>query len=343
MTDDAALSRRKDDHIRINLEEDVHSGLTTGLERLQLEHCALPEIDLDHVEMNTHFLGLPLNLPMLISSMTGGTSETEKINIHLAEAAQQFGVAMGVGSQRAALEQPEAQSSFQLRRYAPDIPLFANIGAVQLNYGVGLEDCRRLVEMAAANALILHLNPLQEALQPEGDTHFETLLPKIEAVCRQIGVPVLVKEVGWGISLQVARQLKSAGVSALDVAGAGGTSWSQVEMFRTADESSQRIAAHFRNWGIPTALALRSLRQAELGLPLIASGGLKTGIDVAKCLALGADLCGMAGRLLKAASVSTEETLSVFSELRKELQIAMFACGAANIDSLKKTRTFEID
>ena len=276
--------------------------------------------------------------------MTGGTQESERINTNLALAAQAAGVAMGLGSQRAALERTAALNSFRLRRVAPDILLFANIGAVQLNYGVGVVECRELVEMATADALILHLNPLQEALQPEGDTNFAHLLPKIAHLCRNLSVPVLVKEVGWGISDQVALQLKEAGVAAIDVAGAGGgTSWSQVELFRTADEASRRIASHFRNWGIPTAQAIQSLRQLNLGLPIIASGGLHTGMDIAKCIALGADICGMAGRLLKAATTSAEAVSEIFVELSKELRICMFACGAVNIANLKNTGTLEID
>jgi isopentenyl-diphosphate Delta-isomerase len=343
MTDKSEIFKRKNDHIRINLEEDVNSALTTGLERIQLKHCALPEISLDEVDLTTHFLGHSLDLPLLISSMTGGTTESELINTHLAEAAQQAHVAMGLGSQRAALERNNAVNSFRLRRFAPDIPLFANIGAVQLNYGIGVNECRELVEMATADALILHLNPLQEALQPEGNLNFHQLLPKINHLCRYLTVPVIVKEVGWGISDSVARQLKEAGVAAIDVAGAGGTSWSQVEMFRIQDESNRRVASHFRDWGIPTVEALQSIYHLQLGLPLIASGGLRTGIDIAKCLALGADLCGMAGRLLQAATTSTESVLTIFAELKKELQITLFVCGAPNLESIKKLGFTHLD
>jgi len=343
MTEKPEIFGRKNEHIRINLEEDVHSGITTGLERIGLEHCALPEFSLNDVELSSTFLGHKLGMPLLISSMTGGTPEGERINTNLAEAAQAAGVAMGVGSQRAALVGSADLDSFRLRRFAPDIPLFANIGAVQLNYGIGVDECRRLVEMASADALILHLNPLQEALQPEGDTDFSDLLPKIGQVCRELGVPVIVKEVGWGLSEKVALRLKEAGVAAIDVAGAGGTSWSQVEMFRTADETSRRIAAHFRNWGIPTAAALKAIHRLNLGIPLIASGGLQSGLDMAKCIALGADLCGMAGRLLKAAAVSSAAVSDVFAELHRELQIVLFACGARTLESLKHTGTFEIE
>jgi isopentenyl-diphosphate delta-isomerase len=343
MTDKSEIFKRKNDHIRINLEEDVNSSLTTGLEKIHLKHCALPEISLDEVDLTAQFLGHSLNMPLLISSMTGGTTEGERINTHLAEAAQQAHVALALGSQRPALERNNAVNSFRLRRFAPDIPIFANIGAVQLNYGIGVTECRELIEMASADALILHLNPLQEALQPEGDVNFHQLLPKINSLCKHLTIPVIVKEVGWGISDSVAFQLKEAGVAAIDVAGAGGTSWSQVEMFRISDESTRRIASHFRDWGIPTVDALQSIRSLNLDLPLIASGGLKTGMDIAKCIALGADICGMAGRLLHAATTSTESVISVFAELKKELQITLFVCGAANLESLKNNGYTRLD
>jgi len=216
---------RKADHIRINLEEDVRSGLTTGLERYHFTHQALPELDLARVETQQALFGKTLRAPLLISSMTGGTEAARLINRTLAAAAQAAGIAMGLGSQRAAIEHPELAHTFQVREVAPDILLFANLGAVQLNYSYGLDEFRRAVEMIQADALVLHLNALQEAVQPEGDSNFSGLLKKIEAVCRALPVPVIGKEVGWGISEQAARQLASAGIAAIDVAGAGGTSW----------------------------------------------------------------------------------------------------------------------
>jgi isopentenyl-diphosphate delta-isomerase len=336
-------SQRKDDHLRINLEKDVRSGLTNGLERIQLEHCALPEFALADVDLTTTFLDMKLAFPLLISSMTGGTEQGAAINARLASAAEEMGIAMGLGSQRTVLKNPAAASSFQLRKYAPTIPIFANLGAVQLNYGVTPDDCVRLVEMAEANALILHLNPLQEALQPEGDCDFSDLLPKITAVCKKVPVPVIIKEVGWGISAKTAFVLKQTGVAAIDIAGAGGTSWAQVEMFRARTESDQHIAAHFRNWGIPTATALLQIREVNLGLPLIASGGIRSGIEMAKCIALGADLCGIAGPLLQAAVVSSEAVLQTIQEIRKELAITLFACGAINLTKLKTTGIFTLD
>ena len=238
--------------------------------------------------------------------MTGGTAEAATINRRLAEAAQQAGIALGVGSQRSAVEQPRLADSFRVRAVAPDILLLANIGAVQLNRGYGVDECRRAVAMIEADALILHLNALQEALQPEGDHDWRGLLTKIEAVCRAVGVPVIAKEVGWGIAPTIARQLVDAGVAAIDVAGAGGTSWSQVEMHRARNPMAARVAAHFIDWGIPTAECVAGIAAALPDVPLIASGGLRSGVDVAKAIALGAHLGGLALPFLKAAALSTE-------------------------------------
>lgn len=333
---DEILSR-KNDHIRINQEEDVKSAANTGLNLIQLQHCALPEIALQDVDLSTTFLGFKLEMPLLISSMTGGTEKGQEINVNLARAAQIKKIPMGLGSQRAVFEGQAKADSFQVRKYAPDIPIFANLGAVQFNYGLTIADCQQLIDMVEANALILHLNPLQEALQPEGDTNFSDLLPKISSLCRSISIPVIIKEVGWGISVNVAARLKDAGVAAIDVAGAGGTSWSQVEMFRSANTSQKNIASHFRDWGIPTAQALLAIKEQNLGVPIIASGGLQTGIDIAKCLVLGADLCGFAGRLLHAAIESEQAVFEVLDEIERELRITLFACGAGNIAAMKNT------
>ncbi|HEX2979272.1 MAG TPA: type 2 isopentenyl-diphosphate Delta-isomerase [Anaerolineaceae bacterium] len=341
MSEEPDVVSRKADHIRINLEEDVRSGLTTGLERYHFIHQALPELDLQAVDTSQILFGRAIRIPLLISSMTGGTREAAAINRALAESAQQAGIAMGLGSQRAALEHPELVDTFKIRRYAPDILLFANLGAVQLNYGYTIDHCRRAVEMVEADALVLHLNALQEAVQPEGDTHFAGLLRKIEAVCRALPVPVVVKEVGWGISADAALKLAQAGVSAIDVAGAGGTSWSQVERFRISDESQARVAAAFRTWGIPTAESIRMVRKIAPDLPVFASGGLRDGIDIAKCIALGAALGGMAGPFLKAASKSTAEVLQTIDEVRRQLQICMFVAGAGTLATLRETPLLE--
>jgi isopentenyl-diphosphate delta-isomerase len=330
---------RKADHIRINLEENVDfKGLTTGLENYFFMHNALPELDLAEVDTTQTIFGKTIATPLLISSMTGGTAEAERINRTLAEAAQEVGMAMGLGSQRAAIEDGDLAASYQVRDVAPDIPLFANIGAVQLNYGYGIEHCLRAVEMIEADALILHFNALQEAVQPEGDGNFAGLLDKVAEICHALPVPVIAKEVGWGFSAKDAQRLAEAGVSAIDVAGAGGTSWSQVEMYRAPTRKHAEVAGAFIDWGIPTAVSLQYCRAAAPDLPIFASGGIKNGIDVAKCVALGADLVGFAGKFLKAAAnEGVPGVIETADIVNAELRIAMFAAGAVDLATLAQT------
>ncbi len=329
-------AQRKADHIRINLEEDVSfPNLTTGLERYRFVHQALPELDLDQIRMDIEVLDKVLQAPLLISSMTGGTPEAERINLNLAEAAEAAGIAMGLGSQRVALENPEYARTFQVRRVAPNILLFANLGAVQLNYGYTVEHCQRAVDMVEADALILHLNPLQEALQAEGDVRWAGLSRKIEEVCTKLSVPVIAKEVGWGISPQTARLLVDVGVAAIDVAGSGGTSWAAVEYHRAEDPHLKRLAREFADWGIPTADSLVMVRDVLPDIPLFASGGLRTGIDIAKCIALGADLAGIASSFLKAAAISAEAVYEEIQAIKRSLQMAMFVSGAGTLDALR--------
>jgi isopentenyl-diphosphate delta-isomerase len=330
--------QRKADHIRINLEEPVEfPSLTTGLHRFRFIHQALPEIDRDAIDLSIAFLGKKLAAPLVISSMTGGTEQAAAINRHLAQAAQAAGIAMGLGSQRAALEDEQLLPTYQVRALAPDILLFANLGAVQLNYGYTVDHCLRAVEMVEADALILHLNPLQEALQLHGDTAWSGLLRRIEEVCARLPAPVVVKEVGWGLSGQVARQLLAAGVAALDVAGAGGTSWSEVEAHRAESAAARRIARDFADWGIPTADSILMVREVAPDVPLIASGGIYTGIDVAKCIALGADVAALARPFLKAATISTEAVVEKAWEITEELRTALFCLGMPDIAGLKNT------
>jgi isopentenyl-diphosphate delta-isomerase len=329
------IGSRKSDHIRINLDEDVRSRLTTGLEQYHFIHHALPEINLQDVDPRVSLFGKDLSAPLLISSMTGGTSQALTINQRLAEAAQQAKIAMGVGSQRIALENPGLASTFQVRRFAPDILLFANLGAIQLNYGYGLEECQRAVDMIGANALILHLNSLQETLQPEGQTDFSGLIKKIERICKVLPVPVIAKEVGWGFSKDDITLLVNAGISAIDVAGAGGTSWSQVEMYRAQDATLRDLAASFSDWGIPTVEAIQNVTETAPGLPVFASGGLRNGVDIAKCLALGACIGGMAGPFLKAASQSVAETLTLVNLLKDQIVRCMFSTGSRSLAQLR--------
>ena len=338
MTKVTQISTRKSDHIRINLEEDVRSGLTTGLERYHFIHQALPELNLEDVNLSLDIFGKKLDAPILLSSTTGGTADAAAINCTLASAAQEMRIGMGLGSQRAAIEHPELAATFKVRDVAPDILLFANLGAVQLNYRYGLAECQRAVDMIEADALILHLNALQEAIQPEGDTRFAGLLKKIEYVCKSLPVPVIAKEVGWGFSEKAARMLAEAGIAAIDVAGSGGTSWSQVEMHRAQDESRARLATAFIDWGIPTAESILNVQRAAPGLLIFASGGLRNGVDIAKCIALGSQLGGLAGPFLKAAVRSQEDTIQTIAEIQNEIKLCMFAAGVPNLETLRNTQ-----
>jgi isopentenyl-diphosphate delta-isomerase len=333
---------RKSEHIQINLERDVRSGLSNGLERYHFLHEALPDLTFDEIDTSLVLFGKKLVAPILISSMTGGTEQAGEINQRLAEAAQECGLAMGVGSQRAALEDPYQVPSYAIvRKVAPNLLLFANLGAVQLNYGFGIQECRRAVEMIQADALILHLNPLQEALQAGGNTNFSGLAMKIKEICGQLEVPVIAKEVGWGISRRTAEVLAECGVAAIDVAGAGGTSWSQVEMHRAPNDFSRQLAGTFVNWGIPTVNSILNVRKAAPEMPIFGSGGLKDGLDIAKCIALGATLGGLAGQFLKTAAFSKEATLEIMLLMKKQIQVTMFAAGAKTLKELATSKLLE--
>jgi isopentenyl-diphosphate Delta-isomerase len=335
VTEQPSTESRKVDHIRINLEENVSfPNLTTGLEKYRFLHRAVPELNLTDIDTSTTIFGKTLNAPILISSMTGGAELAHRINRNLAQAAQQHRIAMGLGSQRAALEDADLAYTFQFRDIAPDILLFANMGAVQLNYGYDVEDMQRAVEMIQADALILHFNVLQEAVQPEGDINFAGLLKKVEQVCSTVDVPVIAKEVGWGFSETDVRNLRNAGVSAIDVAGSGGTSWSEVEYHRAPTAFHAQVARAFADWGIPTAQAIQYARNAAPDLLVFASGGLRDGIDIAKSIALGANLGGLASPFLKAANQSTEAVDDVIRILTAQLRIAMLCSGVQNIEQL---------
>lgn len=338
VTEQPSTESRKVDHVRINLEENVNfPNLTTGLEKYRFIHCAVPELSLTDIDTSTTIFGKSLNAPILISSMTGGAELANRINRNLAQAAQTHRIAMGLGSQRAALEDEALAYTFQIRDIAPDILLFANMGAVQLNYGYDVEDMQRAVEMAQADALILHFNVLQEAVQPEGDVNFAGLLKKVEQVCHIVDVPVIAKEVGWGFSETDVRNLKNVGVAAIDVAGSGGTSWSEVEYHRAPTSFHAQVARAFADWGIPTADAIQYARSVDPDLLVIASGGLRDGIDIAKSIALGANLAGVASPFLKAANQSPEAVDNLIRTLKTQLRIAMLCSATPNIHELGKT------
>ncbi|MUT64483.1 type 2 isopentenyl-diphosphate Delta-isomerase [Paenibacillus sp. NEAU-GSW1] len=339
----AVTAKRKGEHIRICLQEEVGgNGVETGLDRFRFWHNPLPELSFHNINLNTEWLGRKLRAPLLVSSMTGGTDEAGAINRRLAEAAEHCGWAIGLGSMRAAIEQKDLAASFYIRKEAPTVPVIANLGAVQLNYGFGADHCIRAVEIAEADALVLHLNSMQEVFQPEGNTNFEGLLAQIETVCRTLNVPVGIKEVGWGIDAETAVRLASAGIAFIDVAGAGGTSWSQVEKYRLSDSMRKQAAEAFADWGIPTAESIREVRSSVPDLPVVASGGLRHGVDAAKAIALGARIAGFGRVLLPRAAqtdtrVSVEQLIEQFQRIEFELRTAMFGIGAASIDALRTT------
>jgi isopentenyl-diphosphate delta-isomerase len=333
---------RKADHLRICLDEDVQFRKNTnGLERYRFIHCCLPELNRSEIDIATTFLGKSLGAPLLISSMTGGTEQAKTINYRLAEIAQHYKLAMGVGSQRVAVEHPEVGNTFAVRSLAPDIPLFANLGAVQLNYTYGLDECLRAIDLLEADALILHLNPLQECIQLKGDTNFRGLLDKIEILCSKLSVPVIAKEVGNGISAVMAQRLLEVGVTAIDVAGAGGTSWAKVESERALNSQQRRLGQTFADWGLPTAECITSVRQVAPDVPLIASGGLRNGMDVAKAIALGADIAGLAFPFLQAAAESAEVVDALVQLLIAEITTVLFCTGNATLSQLKHSNTLQ--
>jgi isopentenyl-diphosphate delta-isomerase len=330
-----STEQRKSRHLDVCLDEDVASRLDAGWDGVRLRHEALPEIALADVDVSTSFLGLPLRAPLLISSMTGGTSRATEINRRLARGAEAAGIALGLGSGRAMLENDDLRATFDVRPVAPKVVLFANLGAVQLNYAVRIDDARRLVDALGANGLYLHLNPLQEAIQPGGDTNFRSLEPKIAALCEALDVPVIAKSVGSGIAPSTAARLLRCGVAGIDVAGAGGTSWARVEGKRSGDAARERIAEAFGDWGYPTPRATAALRAALPDVPLVASGGIRDGVQVAKALALGADLAGMALPFLRAADESDAAVAALIDELVTALRIAVFASGCRRIADLR--------
>ncbi|WP_067837822.1 type 2 isopentenyl-diphosphate Delta-isomerase [Amphibacillus sediminis] len=332
------INKRKAEHIELCLTDQVTGvGITSGLESVRLIHNALPEINFDQISLQTNFLGQPIATPFLISSMTGGTEQAAEINRHLATAAEQRGWVFALGSTRALIENKSYRESFKIRQYAPTIPIIANLGAVQLNYGFTAEKCQQILDITGANVFVLHLNSIQEVIQSNGDTNFHQLLTKLELLCQQLDVPVGVKEVGWGIDGDTAYRLSQVGIQFIDVAGAGGTSWSQVEKLRSHDPIRRVAAEAFVDWGNSTLECLLDVKKRVENKPIIASGGMKTGVDAAKVIALGASHVGFARSILKEAITSEEAVLSVMATRELELKMAMFGIGVETIEQLKQT------
>jgi isopentenyl-diphosphate delta-isomerase len=329
--------QRKRRHVEVCLTDAVeYETRTTGFERYDLPYRALPESDLARLDTSCVFLGKRLKAPVLIGAMTGGAELSATINRHLALAAQQLGIGLMLGSQRVMLERPETRETFVVRQYAPDILLLGNLGVAQLNKGYGAAEIVRAIEEVGADALALHTNPLQEALQPGGDENFAGLVEKLCGVVPQVPYPLVLKEVGHGLSTEVAVSVAGAGFAALDVAGAGGTSWAKVEEFvRYGEVRSSALV----EWGIPTSEALAEVRAALPEMPLVASGGIRSGMDAAKALVMGAQVVAVARPLLAPALESQEAVVAWLARFIWELRVAMHGCGAANLAAL---RTLEL-
>jgi isopentenyl-diphosphate delta-isomerase len=341
-SDIEVIKQRKKEGIVIPLTRNVQAKeSSTYLEYVKLIHNALPEIDFDAVETSQKFLGHNFKAPIIIDSMTGGTPEATKINSRLSLAAEKFGLGMGLGSQRADLLSSELAETYSIARSnAPNAFLVANIGGAQLSKGLKIKDIRNMIQMIEANALVVHLNPLQELIQPEGEPKYKGVLSKIKEICSNFDIPIIVKEVGAGISMDVAKRLQSVGVSAINVAGSGGTSWAGVEKLRaeTAHDSNKiNLGELFWDWGIPTAVSLIEVRKS-VKIPVIASGGIRNGLEIAKCIALGANMCGMAFPFLRHASKSLDSLYEFTNRTLMELRSAMFLVGSKNINQLGKIR-----
>lgn len=332
--------KRKADHIRISLDRNVQARkVTTGFEDVHFIHNALPEIDKRKVDLSTTVFGHRFSAPLIVGAITGGTAEATKINMTIAEAVEELGLGMGVGSQRAAIEDKKLEKTFAVvRRQAPSAFIIANIGGIQLTNGYGLKEVRKAVEMVEADAIAIHLNPLQEAVQPEGQTNFKGILQKIREIAKDLDKPVIAKETGAGVAAEEAKQLETAGVKGIDVSGAGGTSWAAVEYYRArnARTSQHRLGDVFWDWGIPTAASIVEVART-VKIPVIGSGGVRDGVDVAKAVALGANLASLSQPILHAAVRGVKETMDTLSILTEELRTTMFLVGAGSVQDLERT------
>jgi isopentenyl-diphosphate delta-isomerase len=342
-TSDAAAPVRdpqsKTHHIDACLTPAVEYKKTTGFERYDFVNQALPEVRLDDIDLSTRLAGKALQAPLMIAPMTGGVERAHVLNLRLAAVAEKRGLAMGVGSQRVGLEDAARAALFQVRSVAPTIPLFANFGVAQLAKGWGVDHARRAVAMIGADALFLHMNPVQEAAQG-GDVDFRGLAERVAALCaalRSEGIPVFAREVGFGLSADAARVLVDCGVAGLDCAGAGGTSWAKVEAICAKTERRRKMGMAFGEWGIPTADAIVAVRSVAPRIPLIATGGLRSGLDLAKALALGADVGAMARPMLVAADAGEDALDAFVDDTLTELRIAMFGIGARDLTALRGT------
>ncbi|MBU6997795.1 MAG: type 2 isopentenyl-diphosphate Delta-isomerase [Theionarchaea archaeon] len=328
--DSSVTEKRKEDHINICLQQHVESQIGPGFDDIFLIHRSVPEIDFSRISTEVTLFNRKLGAPLLVEGMTGGTPKSKSLNHAIAAACQRLELGMGVGSQRAMIEDPSLSSSYMVRESAPDILLIGNLGLPQFILGYSGSEARHAVTAIGADVLAVHLNPLQEAVQPEGDHNFELGVKALESLKEEVDIPIIAKETGGGMCREVAQRLSF--LDGLDVGGLGGTSFSAVEYYRNSEEDRE-IAAQFWNWGIPTAVSIVECAGART---LIASGGIRTGIDIAKAIALGADCCGIALPALKAAVEKEGALEEMLNRLIRELKIAMFLCGCRTLEHLKR-------
>jgi len=341
---DPEIEKRKKEHIKIAVSDISQVGIN-GLENFKFVPNSLPEIDFDNIDTSIKFLKKQVDYPFFISCMTGGILEGGKMNKNLAKMAEKHNIALGVGSQRAAIENPSLSKFYEVRKYAPNIPILANIGLVQLNYGFSYKEFQKCVDMVGADALVVHINPIQEAIQPEGNRNWAGLLDKLENVIDKISVPVIVKEVGFGMSKSVIERLVKVGVCSIDIAGLGGTNWSMIEGLR--GKADKELGELFSNWGISTAESLENCSKVlstahSSRFTVLASGGIRNGIEIAKCIALGADMVGIAAPFAKAGLESEEAVENLIEKYAKELKVTMFGVGAKNVKELKQVKIKKI-
>lgn len=346
MAQNIKTQNRKIDHLKIATSDKSQVG-NAGFGNYQFIHNALPEINFNKIDTSTIFLGKKVDLPLFISCMTGGIVEGKKLNKNLAKAAQKFNIAIGIGSQRVAIENPEFKELYGIRNFAPSVPIMANVGLVQLNYGFGVKDFQKCVEMIGANALVVHINPIQEIIQPEGNRNWRGLLTKLSKVVEKLSVPVIAKEVGFGLSEDVVRRLYKVGVRYFDTAGWGGTNWALVEGLR--GKADRNLGELFSQWGIPTAESIKMCANFKNSLSskkrkevvILGSGGVRNGIDIAKAMVLGSDMVGIASPFAKAAMKSALEVERLIERYVMELKTTMFGVGVSDVEQLENADLIE--
>lgn len=337
MTD---IITRKKQHIEIVLNKEVTPPYSL-FDEIHLKHKALPDVNLKNIDTNYKFINWNISMPFIVSSMTGGEQYGRTINENLAIACEQEQIGFGLGSMRVILEKPESLKSFQIKKLAPTVPVFGNIGIVQLNYGVGLDEIRKIIELTQIDGLFVHVNALQEAIQPEGDTNFEGVLDKFSTIVSKIKIPIIVKEVGHGLDVHTIKSLKDIGIKWFDVSGTGGTSWAKVEGYRLEQEMNEtNLGQIFENFGLTTVEAILDAQKID-GINIIAGGGIRNGLDLAKALVLGATMGTSARPFLKAALDSNQKVIEIINMYRKSLKIAMFMTNSKNLQDLRKVSVLQ--